>query len=69
MSNNIINNKGVSVDLVSIPLDYDGNCESTYFVSGNNGDEYGQYKTLTEALTIYNNIVELSIEERKKHDQ
>lgn len=40
-----------------------------YFVSGSNGDEFGQFATMAEALTKARQMAKLSESERRAFDQ
>lgn len=51
-----------------IPWDYD-RVQIVHFVSGNNGDEYGQFVTIEEAITKARFMASVPVEERRQYDQ
>lgn len=59
---------GVYVDESLIPWDHTS-CTRVYFVSGTNGDEFGQFPALGEAMVKARAMSSLSQAERRKFDE
>lgn len=61
-------NNGVYAYLSLVPYDYN-HVTVVYFVSGTNGDEFGQFKNIEDAIKRAREIAGLSQSERRLFDQ
>lgn len=59
---------GVELVLHSLPYSNSQN-KLVYFVSGDNGDEFGQYPDRDSAFKKYMQMIALTEEERRKYDE
>jgi len=64
----IFRKNGVYVSASHIPQTYTSS-KLIYFVSGSNGDEYGQFKTKAPALNKARKMAKLSLTKRRKFDE
>jgi len=64
----IVKKENLFIDKVSIPVTHTKR-ETIYFVSGSNGDEFGQFKTEESARVRLNIILSIPKSLRSKYDQ
>lgn len=64
----LLEQDGVQVYLTYIPHTYTS-CTKVYFVSGDNGDEFGQFATEEAAMVKAQWMLSLTKDERRKYDQ